>query len=203
MSDTLLKNNLVNPICLLRCFGNRQSLKSRQNDRLSQAFEPRVSPEHPQETKAKRSPVGKFDKMTWDKDALKLEVESYEDGTFVNWSNLAKKYNVTNTKGEIAENGSQIVKEWLKFVGADTERFKRYHINSDSPRIRRKKRRGLGGEISIPTPETNASLKKQLEEKILQNEFSVGKLIVPRKVQYHSCTVSMFFVFHRQQIHRH
>jgi hypothetical protein len=64
-----------------------------------------VSPEHSQETKTKRSPVGIFDNMTWDKDALKLEVESYEDGKFVNWSQLAKEYNVTNTKGEIAENG--------------------------------------------------------------------------------------------------
>jgi hypothetical protein len=55
--------------------------------------------------------------MTWDKDALKLEVESYEDGKFVNWSQLAKEYNVTNTKGEIAENDDQIAKGWLKSVG--------------------------------------------------------------------------------------
>ena len=169
-------------ISTYRCFGNRQSLKSRQTDRLTQAFEPRVSPEHSQETKTKRSPVGIFDNMTWDKDALKLEVESYEDGKFVNWSQLAKEYSVTNTKGEIAENGGQIAKEWLKSVGVVTERFKRYNTNSDGPRIRRKKRRGLGGEISIPTPQTNACLKKQLQEKILQNEYSIGKLIVPRKV---------------------
>jgi hypothetical protein len=100
-----------------------------------------VSPEHSQETKTKRSPVGIFYNMTWDKDALKLEVESYEDGKFVNWSQLAKEYNVTNTKGEFAENGSQIAKEWLKSVGVDTDRFKRYNTNSDGPRIRRKKRR--------------------------------------------------------------
>ena len=74
-------------ISTYRCFGNRESLKSRQNNRLIQAFEPRVSPEHSKETKTKRSPVGIFDNMTWDKDALKLEVESYEDGKFLNWSN--------------------------------------------------------------------------------------------------------------------
>ena len=120
--------------------------------------------------------------MAWDKDGLKFEVESYEDGKFVNWSQLAKQYNITNTKGEIAENGGQIAKEWLKSVGVDTERFKRYNVDSDGPRIRRKKRRGIGGEISIPTSETNASLKKRLHEKILENEYSIGKLIVPKKV---------------------
>jgi hypothetical protein len=120
--------------------------------------------------------------MAWDKDGLKFEVESYEDGKFVNWSQLAKQYNITNTKGEIAENGGQIAKEWLKSVSVDTERFKQYNVDSDGPHIRRKKRRGIGGEISIPTPETNASLKKRLHEKILENEYSIGKLMVPKKV---------------------
>ena len=120
--------------------------------------------------------------MAWDKDGLKFEVESYEDAKFVNWSQLAKQYNIMNTKGEIAENGGQIAKEWLKSVSVDTERFKQYNVDSDGPHIRRKKRRGIGGEISIPTPETNASLKKRLHEKILENEYSIGKLIVPKKV---------------------
>lgn len=130
----------------------------------------------------KRSPVGKFEKMTWKKEELKAEVESYEDGKFVSWSKLAQTYNVLNSKGELAKNGGQIVKEWLKSVGVDTERFKRYNTDSDNPRVRRKKRRGLGGEISTPTPETNDALKKRLQDKILQNEYSIGKLIVPRKV---------------------
>ena len=67
-------------------------------------------------------------------------------------------------------------------MGVDTERFKWHNIDSHGPHIRHKKRRGIGGEISIPTPETNASLKKRLHEKILENEYSIGKLIVPKKV---------------------
>ena len=126
--------------------------------------------------------------MSWNKEELRAEVESYEDGKFVNWSALAKAYNVKNTQGNPAANGGQIVKEWLKSVGVDTERFKRYNT-SDGPRVRLKKRKGLGGEISTPTPETNSALKKRLQEKILQNEYSVGKLIVPKKVycQYVYC----------------
>ena len=128
----------------------------------------------------KRSPVGKFEKMTWKKEELKAEVESCEDAKFVSWSKLAQTYNVLNSKGELSKNGGQIVKEWLKSVGVDTERFKRYNTDSDNPRVRRKKRRGL--ETSTSTPETNDALKNRLQNKILQNEYLIGKLIVPRKV---------------------
>ena len=51
----------------------------------------------------KRSPVGKFEKMTWKKEELKPEVESYEDGKFVGWSKLAQTYNVLNSKGKLSK----------------------------------------------------------------------------------------------------
>ena len=130
----------------------------------------------------KRSPAGKVEKMTWKKEELKAEVESCEDSKFVSRSKLAQTYNVLNSKGEFAKNGGQIVKEWLKSVGVDTERFKRYNTDSDNPRVRRKNRRGLRGEISTSTPEINYALKKRLQDKIIQNEYLIGKLIVPRKV---------------------
>ena len=49
---------------------------------------------------------------------------SYEDGKVVNWSELARRFNVTNGKDEIACNGGQIIKEWLKMEGVDVTRFK-------------------------------------------------------------------------------
>lgn len=45
-----------------------------------------------------------------------------------------------------------------------------------------KKKRGQGGEISIPVPETNDELKEKLKMKIASGEYTVGELIVPRKV---------------------
>ena len=59
-----------------RCFGNRQSLKSRQADRLDQAYEPKENVILSNMQNTKRSPVGKFEKMTWKKEELKAEVES-------------------------------------------------------------------------------------------------------------------------------
>lgn len=120
-----------------------------------------------------------FDAMTWDKNGLRLEVEGYTDDTKVNWSELARKYEIKNKKGEIAKNGGQIAQEWLISQGVNLHIFKCSSENERQPR--RKKLIGLGGEISIPTPETNDVLKQRLKLKI-QEEFTVGELIAPREV---------------------
>ena len=109
--------------------------------------------------------AGNFDAMTWDKNALKLEVEGYADETKVNW---------------FAKNGGQIAQEWLISQGVNLHRFKCSAEDERQPR--RKKLKGLGGEISIPTPETNDNLREKLKLKIQQGEFTVGELIVPREV---------------------
>ena len=61
-----------------------------------------------------KSPVGRFKNMEWDKDGLKEEVNSFGDGTLVNWSELARRYGVKNKTGQLAQNGGQIAMEWLK-----------------------------------------------------------------------------------------
>ena len=50
-----------------------------------------------------------------------------------------------------------------------------------SDNLEEKSSKGLGGEISVPTPETNDNLKEKLKLKIQQGEFTVGELIVPRE----------------------
>ena len=49
--------------------------------------------------------MGNIDAVTWYKNALKLEVETYEYETKINWSELARRYEITNMKGQIAKNG--------------------------------------------------------------------------------------------------
>jgi len=69
--------------------------------------------------------AGNYDAMTWNKNRLKLEVEGYKDDTKVNWSELAKRYEMKNNEGEIAKNGGQIAQEWLISQGVNLDRFKR------------------------------------------------------------------------------
>ena len=130
--------------------------------------------------KKKKRRMGNIDAVTWDKNGLKLEVEAYEDGTKINWTELARRYEITNKKGQIAKNGGQIAQEWLISQGVNLHRFKRPSTADRQPR--RKKLKGLGGEISLPTPETNDKIKERLKLKIQQGEFTVGELIVPREV---------------------
>lgn len=63
------------------------------------------------------------------------------------------------------------------------QQFKRLNNTSDT-RIRRKKLRGAGGEITVATPPTNAVVKEELKKKVSSGEYSVGQLIAPRKVKY-------------------
>ena len=46
----------------------------------------------------------------------------------------------------------------------------------------KKETKGLAGEVSIPIPETNDTLKQRLKLKIQKGEFTFGELIVPREV---------------------
>jgi hypothetical protein len=45
--------------------------------------------------------------------------------------------------------------------------------------------KGAGGEITLPTPSTNENLKCNLKEKIVSGEYTMGELIVPKKVFCH------------------
>ena len=61
--------------------------------------------------------------MTWDKNSLNSEVDGYEDGVKVNWSEIARRQKITNRKGDIAKKGGQIPQEWLISQGVDLHRF--------------------------------------------------------------------------------
>ena len=170
-----------------RCYGNRQSLAARQRERLAMCFESYEEAKRRCETSQKaenekRSPIGNFETMQWDKQALLEEVNSYADGTVINWSALARQYQVKNKNGELAKNGGQIVQEYLKSQGVDVTKFKKRGLQEDEgSRLRKKIKRSAGGEITVPCPVTNENLKK-LNQKILSGEYNVGELIVPRQV---------------------
>ena len=176
-----------------RCYGNRQSLAARQRERLSMCFESFEElaklRNEVQVSSQKKSPVGNFENIQWDKQALLEEVNGYTNGTVINWSELARRYEVKNKNGELAKNGGQIVQEYIKSQDVDVSKYKKRGQADDGGRIRKRMKRCAGGEITVPCPVTNESLKKKLNEKILSGEYNVGELIVPRQVsllnEYH------------------
>ena len=132
-------------------------------NRLAQSFETRKSAkrrrdelESEQSTQLrKKDHTGVFDKMAWNKADLKAEVNGYENGKHVIWSELANRYHVTSKNGDLADNGGQIVKAWLISEGVDLSRF----VTKErvQPIIRRRKRKIHGGEITVPTGTTKSS----------------------------------------------
>ena len=143
-----------------------------------------------------KNPVGNFLRMEWDKDGMKKEVNEYENGNVINWSELSRHYKVKNTAGELARNGGQIGKAWLQSEGVDLSRFQKSKSENDGDvRIRKKLKRGAG-EVTIPCPETNDKLKDKLMKEVMSGEYNVGELIVPRKVQYSLdyCTLHYLYI---------
>ena len=130
--------------------------------------------------KCKKDHVGNINTYDWDKRSLLEEVEGYDDNEEVSFRDLATKYNVCNKQGKLAANGRQIVKEWLISEGVDVSRFKTKGHSSNA--VRRRKRRGAGGEISLPTEVTPVQLRTKLKDKVQSGEYTIGEMIVPRQV---------------------
>ncbi|CAB4002556.1 Hypothetical predicted protein [Paramuricea clavata] len=173
----------------LRLYGSGQSVKQWQRNRLALCFEPKAAAtaqaeKSLEESKKPKDHVGNLEAMTWDKNQLRAEVEGYEDGHVVNWSNLAARYNVCNKSGQLAKNRGQIIKSWLISEGVDVTRFSTQRRKSNGiPISRRKKRRIVGGEISFPTEVHPKVLKQMLQEKLQIGTYSIGERIVPTKYE--------------------
>ena len=61
--------------------------------------------------------------MKWDLNECIREVSQLADGSYVNFSQLARKNHVCNANGDILKNGGQIVKEVLIENNVDINRF--------------------------------------------------------------------------------
>ena len=141
-------------------------------------MEKRIADEKPGKRKPKQHAVD-FSKVTWDKDALLKEIQSYPDGKIVNWSDLARKYNITS-------NGGQIAQDFIINYGENIHRFgcvNKRKLQDTEYNVRRKKLQGSGGEISFPCQDTVDHIKEKLRAKIEQGEYSLGEKIVPREYE--------------------
>lgn len=131
--------------------GNRQSFAARQRERLAMTLESNEAAEERTAEQRKDKKKDNIQQMVWDKHGLKIEVENYDNEAKVNWSSLARKYGVKNSKGENAKIGGQIVYQYLVNEGVNVKRFKRKHSNDEDreTKIRRKKLKGLGGWLYL------------------------------------------------------
>jgi hypothetical protein len=92
--------------------GNEVGLHSRLKQRnLQKKGEKQFNVNDQPECKViKKDHTGNVDLVNWDKEAMKAEVEGYDDQHLISWRDLATRYNVCNSKGQLASNSGQLVK---------------------------------------------------------------------------------------------
>ena len=145
-------------------FTGNESLRGYNRKRKAISFEVDHKPKTP------RSHIPNLDNVNWDKEEVLAELESISENTApnrspVNWSDLARRHHVP------CANGGQTVKEFARQSGLDV-----VHLDGrqEHTRQRVRKRKLIGGEVSVPCTPTVTKLKEQREAMIERGELHVG-----------------------------
>ena len=117
----------------------------------------------------------------WDAEQCLQEVKSYEAGKSINFTHLARKYNIKDNNGNTPGNAGQMVKKFLENNFIDIQKFS--YQGQENSMIIRKKKRKLADCVSIPTEMTNKKLKVELKKLIDNGKYSIGELITPQKYE--------------------
>ena len=141
-------------------------MNHRQRDRLSEACESRqdarkrteIENEKRREGKWKvLDHVGRRENYCWNKEGCLKEVSEYAQDHLINFTGLARKYELKNKEGKLPNNAGQVMKELLKENNVNVEQFRYWakrpaQYSLDATRVRRKKLRYVflvGNKISL------------------------------------------------------
>ncbi len=125
-----------------------------------------------------RSSVGNFENYTFNKVQFLADIRNLKQGDVVNWSQLARDFNV-NINGVLPSNGGQVLKEFAQVNGIDTDLFNvdRKISGRDYKKQRRQKKKI--NDVSLPSAPTAKFLRSELRTKISNGEYAVGEKINP------------------------
>ena len=152
---------------------NRISWKKFNDIRLEQSFESREAAEERVAAKGiKRRWHGTSkENLDIDQKALLEEASTWEKDKEINYSEVARRYGLTT------QNGGQSIKEFLEESGVRLPAKTR-----ERERVRRKRLKLPGGEISQPQHSTVQFQKAVLADKIDQGEYNMGRKIEEREL---------------------
>lgn len=176
---------------LFHLLSSGKSFNSYSRDRLSTFFESQEMAEsrvHHQLSQGniQKQHHGKFENYIFDKITFLQDMKNMEPGAKVNWSAMAKKYNV-KINGEVPKNAGQVLLEFAKCNEIDTTRFnteKRISKRDYLRRIRKSKKKiSLKNKnISLPTPRTIALIKKDMKQKLQSGELYIGEKVAYKNI---------------------
>lgn len=126
---------------------------------------------------------GKLTNIKFDRQNFLQEVSSLKEGSIVNWTGLARKYNLKNQNNKLPSNAGQIVMSFAKENGIDIYKFNKHNQVSGRDilrRIRRAKKRLFKSKVSIPVPRSGKVLKAIVKKNIEEGIINLGQKIAPK-----------------------
>lgn len=109
--------------------------------------------------------------QAWDVNAAMEELENFPKCEIMNWSAMARKYGISNG------NGAQVLKEAAEKQGIEVNKLD--GRDNSLPRLRTKKRRLPGGEISMPSLPPPEIIVHEKQNLIETGELSIGEPCSP------------------------
>ena len=139
-----------------------------------------------------RKAIGNFDHYEFDKPAFLTHVRNAEAGDEINWSELARHFQLQTATGTIPSNGGQVLQEFAKSHGIDLSIFnKDRHVSiRDGPRIRVPKKKiniTVGQkniQVSIPSERPISQLNDDISALVESGDIDIGQPVAPKEVQY-------------------
>ncbi|CAG2238823.1 unnamed protein product [Mytilus edulis] len=131
--------------------------------------------------KKSKNPIGHYDSYSFDKESFLTEVRQ-STSTIMNWSRLARKYEIS-CKNKIIQNGGQVLANFARDNGVNIAKFNRHLKISGRDiiqRIRRPKRRVYKSKLSVPLQRSSKKLKMILKDKIASKAYNIGVKITPK-----------------------
>lgn len=125
---------------------------------------------------------GNFSKYSFNRDLFLQELKSKEPGAIINWTGLARKYNL-RLQNTIPQNGGQVMYEFAKSNGINVFKFNKHTRVSGRDylrRIRRSIKRIGKSQISLPTPRPAKKLKLDIKTMIQSGDINIGHQVVPK-----------------------
>ena len=141
-----------------------ESLSSYNRKRLALSFEP------PPQAKRKKSHSPSEQNLTGDVNGAMDEIRNLPDGERINWSALARKYNVPQ------KNGGQILKQLAEHRGIDMSNLDQKKVTLHQ---RKCKKRLPGGEISTPCLPTKGEIMNEKKRLVESGDLTIGEPCTP------------------------
>ncbi|CAG2243548.1 unnamed protein product [Mytilus edulis] len=164
-----------------------KSFNQYHRDRMTGFFESKVRAEERTEKLIRQESAGKkkskqhhgnFENYSFDRTGFLNEMTSKPSGSDINWTLMAKTYNL-QINGKFPANAGQVILEYAKKQGINTQthnKEKRVSSRDYLRRIRRAKNTIYmrNKQHSLPTPRTGKAIKEDVKRKLRSGELYIG-----------------------------